>query len=298
MTAETPPTISAALKGIVKGDLSPTHWQEITRDPHDARVETLRRDRLRKARRPPVDDRNQYIAGLATKRRVLDVGIVAHTVDRIGQEDWLHGRIRAVAAYTLGVDILPEPVEAMKKMGFNVQCMDITRETPAEMFDLVVCGEIIEHLADIGSIFRLASRVLADGGRIIITSPNAYQIGRVLRYLRNPSARLESVDHVAFMFPSGVCELAERENLCLESYRGVRSHYTNRSVFGHLWRVMRVLFVKVGLLSQEVECESIIYECIKGIGQGTEVSNQKAGSSGGSGCLGSSSAGKGGRRDW
>lgn len=59
----------------------------------------------------------------------------------------------------------------------NVQCAtdDITRSSlPAGAFDLVLCTEVIEHIADSQSALAGLRRLLSPGGRLVLSTPQRY----------------------------------------------------------------------------------------------------------------------------
>ena len=59
----------------------------------------------------------------------------------------------------------------------NVQCTtdDITKSSlPAGEFDLVLCTEVIEHIADSPSALAGLRRLLSPGGRLVLSTPQRY----------------------------------------------------------------------------------------------------------------------------
>lgn len=236
-------------------------WNRDSLDPNHPDVIKNRIEALRAARREMVSSRIAYLKSVVHGKRVLDVGVVAHVVDAADGSDWLHGIIAKEASYSLGVDILEEPVATLRARGFNVLACDITANPPAvqETFDVMLCGEVIEHLDSPGGMFSAAQRLLVPGGRLVLTSPNPYYMGRVARYLKdNP---YDSVDHVFLAFPGGIAEMAQRHGLVLEQYRGVKvAEYKrlNGKLFHSLFSLLRASGVV-----PEAECETMIYECVK-----------------------------------
>ncbi|MBX3466757.1 MAG: class I SAM-dependent methyltransferase [Planctomycetes bacterium] len=230
-----------------------TPWRATGADPNAPLALVTRRRALAEAWAPPVHDRNAYLEGLARGRRVLDVGVVDHTIERAGTSQWLHGRVAAAASYAMGVDVLPEHVDELRRRGFNARVCDITREDPGERFDLVVCGEVIEHLDCPGALLAGARRCLGPDGQVVLTSPNPYYLPRIRDALRGVTH--ENVDHVTYVFPSGLVELAARAGLRLVRWRGVRSTES-------AGRLGRALFAAGrALLAPEAACYSLIYEC-------------------------------------
>lgn len=50
-------------------------------------------------------------------------------------------------------------------------------------FDLVICGDGIEHLENPFALFREFSRVLSDGGTLVVATPNYLNLERRLKFL-------------------------------------------------------------------------------------------------------------------
>jgi 2-polyprenyl-3-methyl-5-hydroxy-6-metoxy-1,4-benzoquinol methylase len=233
-------------------------WQDISPQPNRPEVIRWRRRRLAAARRPIARDRVAYLEGLARGKRVLDVGVVDHETSRADQPAWLHGRLAEAAAYCLGVDILREEIERLCEAGYHVCCRDVTAEPLDETFDLIVCGELIEHLSRPADLLTAARRMLAPGGRLVLTTPNPHFIGDVLlHWFGRP---MDNVDHVLGMFPSACAELAQREGMRLASWRGAM-------LSSATWR-QRLIFRSrhvLGLLGirREAFCTTLLYELVE-----------------------------------
>lgn len=233
-------------------------WRDISANPNSIEAILWRRMQLQTALVPLVEDRIEYLRSLARGRRVLDVGVVDHGTSTTHRPTWLHASIASEASHCLGVDILPDDVEELERAGYNVRCCDITREALDEEFDLILCGEIIEHLGRPEELIAGARRALAPGGRIVITSPNPSYIGLVLLHWTGRS--MDNVDHVTLFSPSGLTELAERQGLRLASYRGVMlgtASWRERLLF-KLRRVLRLSGIR-----DEAFCTTLLYEFVE-----------------------------------
>jgi len=88
----------------------------------------------------------------------------------------------------VGVDIVPEFVEAAKRRGHDVYCGELKNVMASfdNQFDLIVIFDVLEHMTldEIVSLFKVISRILKNNGRIIARFPNgaspfdrAYQYG-------------------------------------------------------------------------------------------------------------------------
>lgn len=194
-----------------------SRWSEVADDPNDPMALTHRARRLRAAWRAPIEDRGIFIVERCRGRRVLDIGCVAHDVDRMASPDWLHGRVAAVADRCLGVDVLPDGIDTMRRAGFDAVAHDLSKgpgPVAAEgPFDVIVAGELIEHVPSLDMLFTAAKDLLTEDGQLIITTPNPWAPHRVAAGQRGDC--WENADHILFAFPSGVAELAERHGLVL-----------------------------------------------------------------------------------
>jgi 2-polyprenyl-3-methyl-5-hydroxy-6-metoxy-1,4-benzoquinol methylase len=238
--------------------MTPQRWRDLSPDPNSKASRDLRRKTIQQAWRPPVQSRMEYLTQLAAGKRVLDVGVVCHVVDIQGEDEWMHGAISRSAASCLGVDILPEAIAELKARGFNVMFRDITVEPLDQTFELIVCGEVIEHVGSPAGLFKAAAKMLEPGGRLVLTTPNPYSDTNIRRALNGTFE--ESVDHVTLLVPAGIAELAEREGLVLDTYRGVSGQRLTklRNRLRYAWSLRRH-----GGPATDRFSRRMIYECIK-----------------------------------
>lgn len=108
-------------------------------------------------------------------RRVLDVGC----------GDGFFGlRIQAeTGAEVWGVDISQASVSLAESRGLPCRVCDAGSAIPFEdgYFDLVFCGEVLEHMLNPDRFLEEIRRVLAPGGHVVLTTPNlAAWFNRVL----------------------------------------------------------------------------------------------------------------------
>jgi SAM-dependent methyltransferase len=150
-------------------------------------------------------DRIDYLTGLARGRRVVHVGFAGESRANIDQlvhrPTWLHGRLARVAGHLAGVDVDPEAVARACAAGFDAHAADATDGAALAALsmrpaDVVIAAEIIEHVETPGRFLEAMHEILAPGGSLVVTTPNAAS-------MLNPLAamgRFELInpDHVAF----------------------------------------------------------------------------------------------------
>lgn len=212
-------------------------WADISDDPNAVEARQYRKSQLDAAWRPEERDRLAILRDECRKAKVLDVGCVGHA-SRIGSERWLHGHLAEVASECVGLDMDEAGVQAVSAAGFDAVTGDLTADPPPltdrAPFDVVVAGEVIEHLPCPQSLLAFAERLLRVGGRLVVTTPNPYAPARVRAGHRGDV--IENVDHVVYVFPSGMAEMADRTGLRL-----LRASTVDTAFTAGAWRSARAL---------------------------------------------------------
>jgi 2-polyprenyl-6-hydroxyphenyl methylase/3-demethylubiquinone-9 3-methyltransferase len=79
----------------------------------------------------------------------------------------------------VGVDLSHPALVQAKAHGVGAVRADVSRlPFPDEVFDVVVAGEILEHVHDLGAVIREACRVLRTGGTLVLDTIAATWWGR------------------------------------------------------------------------------------------------------------------------
>jgi SAM-dependent methyltransferase len=126
----------------------------------------------------PEEDRLRRVVRYipAATRDLLDIGT--------GRGRNLRYFAKAVPeAHLCGTDVAPSVVDALASIGFEGKACDASQHVdyPDAAFDVVVAGEVIEHVVDTDTMVREFARVLRPGGTLILTTPNlAYLPNRLL----------------------------------------------------------------------------------------------------------------------
>jgi SAM-dependent methyltransferase len=133
-------------------------------------------------RLPParVVDRASYLVDAARGRSVAHVGFVDRGCwayhERL--DTWLHAHLDAVATRSVGVDVDEAGVARARELGFEahaVDCCDLDAVAALDLepCEVVIAGEVIEHVDRSGDFLAGLHRLTAPGGRLVVTTPNA-----------------------------------------------------------------------------------------------------------------------------
>src|SRR5262249_52033696 len=235
---------------------------DLSSDPNNPKVMDSRRVAISRARtEKSIVDRVAYLCELVAGKSVLDIGVVEHTRDAATSRDWLHGHLKRHAARCLGVDVLEEEVKYLRAQGYEVILADITQAPLSEKFDVVIGGEVLEHLDAPGMYMKNCAAMLNPGGRLAITAPNPWYINAILKNCFGRYTFVDSADHVAWYDASTLFELGQRHGFELERFTGIAVH--NPKTFrARLFLSLAPLLIRMGLAAQ-LFAKSTIYEFVR-----------------------------------
>jgi 2-polyprenyl-3-methyl-5-hydroxy-6-metoxy-1,4-benzoquinol methylase len=126
---------------------------------------------------------------------------------------WLHAQLSDVARKLIGIDIDSTGVESAGRRGYEVYVADAQseaalRQLNLEPADVVLAGEIIEHLETPGTFLRALHSVASSNGVLVLTTPNAHPF---LNFATAAVGRERShQDHVVLFTPTTLRTLLTR----------------------------------------------------------------------------------------
>jgi hypothetical protein len=137
--------------------------------------------------RPSLVDRVSWLERQVASRRVIHLGFVdvERVDDKTASGDWLHERLSQRARHIVGIDLDSDGVAAAQRAGYEAYSCDLQDRTSVEALqlppaELIVAGELIEHLDCPGRFLEAVALLLAPAGRLIMTTPNATALTSVL----------------------------------------------------------------------------------------------------------------------
>lgn len=153
--------------------------------------------------RAPLVDRIEFVLERARGRRVIHLGFVDETRmdERVEQGSWLHAQLGRVASELVGIDVSEPGVAAAAALGYEVHaadCEDVASlaALALEPADLVLAGELVEHLTAPGRMLEAVRPLLREGGELVVTTVNAGTPTNVVAGLAG--LELVNSDHVAW----------------------------------------------------------------------------------------------------
>lgn len=162
-------------------------------------------------KKSPVVEKTVFIQDLCRNREVLDLGCIRHSADFAKNDpDWLHQKIRDVAKNVVGIDYLDDEVRKLQNLGYNIRFGDVTKPLPFEgQFDVIVAGDLIEHLTNFEGFFDNCVRLLRVGGVLVISTPNPF-FSDEFHYVSYKRNFLINPEHTCWIDPLALSQLAHR----------------------------------------------------------------------------------------
>lgn len=162
---------------------------------------------------------DHVLACLPPGGRVLDVGCGS---------GGLLARLAGRAGHRAGIEVSAVSAAEAAKVADEVVNLPVTGPLPfaPASFDVVVCADVLEHLADPAAGLSSAARLCRPGGAVVISVPNvAYWQARlrlllgVWRY--EPTGLFDS-GHLRFLTQATLIELVEGSGLRIERCQPAR----------------------------------------------------------------------------
>lgn len=123
------------------------------------------------------EDRGHFFSStIGTGKKILDIGCRDGALTRFFVE----------SNTVLGVDVDTNSLQRAKELGITTRYMDLYgdwSELHGERFDVIVAGEVLEHLFYPEDILKKVASHLSSGGMFIGSVPNAFSLKNRIRYL-------------------------------------------------------------------------------------------------------------------
>lgn len=182
-------------------------------------------------------ERLTYIVKECKGKSVLHLGCTysPETKERFESGHLLHLHIQKVAKELYGIDLDADSITYLKEKGIpNLYVGDVEHLQDLNLyktFDMVVAGEIIDHLSNPGLFLKGITPLLAPDGILIITVENPFAIKRIPQLIWRNEATPS--DHTIYFTYSTLSVLLSRAGFVIEEfcvYYYGKEHPTQRTI--------------------------------------------------------------------
>ena len=198
--------------------------------------------------------REDQIISICKGKKILHIGCVGFTDSdsqtRIDQaKNSLHWRLSRIAD-VVGLDYSMDVIEELKNNGVFDNILYANAEKLEELildkkFEIIVAGDIIEHLANPGLMLDGLKKFCTEDTEIVITTPNAFGLLNFFRFLLNRF--LEGQEHVMSYNSQNIRNLLERYNFRInELDTCYQNHAKKYSIFFYIGKYFFQFVPKFG----------------------------------------------------
>lgn len=166
-----------------------------------------------------------FVREWVENKKVLDIGPaeLTGTENPHKLENSMHLKIRSVASSISGLEKSRVQVEALTKLGYQMEQGDAEDFNLDQKFEVVFAGELIEHLSNPGTFLDNVRQHLLDDGVLILTTPNRFDAVTFASYFRRNlilSYNKPIAKHVAYYDENCLSDLLVRHgfDLCEIGY--------------------------------------------------------------------------------
>lgn len=176
-----------------------------------------------------VVDKNTLIRSACEGMTVLDIGSIDHswkTALELG-DAWPFRQISQIAKSVVGLDLLAEDARILREHGFNIVHGNAENFDLGRQFDTIICGDIIEHLSNIGSFLNSVARHMGSGSICVITTPNAFDIEQTMLALFHGRVAANA-QHTVWLDPQVMYEAVSRSPLSIVGFYWIRTRFERK----------------------------------------------------------------------
>jgi len=171
-------------------------------------------------------DKNELIINLCRNKNVLDLGCIDHSATTALEleNNWLHKQIKEVAYHVIGIDILEDDTNILNKNGYEIVCANVENFNLNKTFDIIVAGDLIEHLSNIGLFLDCVKKHMHKDSLLIISTPNPFNIEQTMTAVFQNEISIND-QHTTWLSPHNFWELSNRHNLSIIDFYWVNTRF-------------------------------------------------------------------------
>lgn len=197
--------------------------------------------------------RLDFILDACKGKRVLHLGCTnyPYTEDAIRDGSLLHFAIQNVATEVYGFDMDEKGMDILRSHGsthlYYANLEELDKVPLNETFDVIIAGEMIEHLNNPGLFLKGIQRFCRPDTKLIVTTINAYCGMRFFHYaFTKRYGRNEPVhpDHVMYYSYHTLTEMLNRYNYDIEDFMFYDLGHEHRPTTPRLFRIVNDIAVR------------------------------------------------------
>lgn len=158
----------------------------------------------------------KFYVDQARGRDVLDIGCVMHNPENYRSRYWIHKALKDVASTLVGLDLYDEGVQYLRGLGYDIVTADAQNFNLGRQFDVIVAGDVMEHLENLAGFIACCKNHLRHDGVILVSTPNPWYWRNFVKAALMAEFR-SNPEHTLWFCPRTLRQLFNRHELDIVS---------------------------------------------------------------------------------
>jgi 2-polyprenyl-3-methyl-5-hydroxy-6-metoxy-1,4-benzoquinol methylase len=158
------------------------------------------------------DHKIKFATRYCQNKSVLDIGCVQHNPENYKSKYWLHKALKQVSSDLVGIDLYEEGVQYLNDKGFNIILADAQSFDLGRQFDVIVAGDLIEHLENFSGFFSSCVKHMHSESRLLISTPNPWYWRNIIKAALSKEVN-NNPEHTCWLCPRTLRQLVSRHGL-------------------------------------------------------------------------------------
>ena len=165
------------------------------------------------------DHKIRFIVTHCRGKDVLDLGCVQHNPENYKSKYWVHKALTRSAKSVDGIDLYENGVNYLKSIGYNITVGNAERFRLEKRYDVIVAGDLIEHLENLGDFFECCKLHLRPEGKLLISTPNPWHWRFILKAALFKGRVKPNAEHTLWICPTVLSNMASRHDLKVTDWK-------------------------------------------------------------------------------
>ena len=170
-----------------------------------------------------------FFCKYAKGKTVLDLGCVNHNPLNYRSRYWVHRALCCVASDCIGMDIFEEGVIFLNEKGYKVIVGNAENFNLGRKFDVIVAGELIEHLGNVSNFIECAKAHLNPSGVLLLSTPNPWHWRFIVKGLFSCNVK-PNPEHACWFCLQTITQLLSRHNMVINEIKFGSRYWPDRSL--------------------------------------------------------------------
>ncbi|MBW4550086.1 MAG: class I SAM-dependent methyltransferase [Aphanocapsa sp. GSE-SYN-MK-11-07L] len=159
-----------------------------------------------------TDHKIHFVTQYSQDKDVLEIGCVAHDPETYKSKYWVHKALKTVARTLVGIDLYADGIKYLQELGFNVLTADAQRFDLGKKFDVIVAGDLIEHLDDFNGFLECCKKHMHADSKLLISTPNPWYWRHVVKAALSKEIS-NNPEHTCWFCPRTLRQLVNRHGM-------------------------------------------------------------------------------------